>query len=115
MDINKKINNKKIYCPLCREQLIMKNEILFCSSCNIYIGKPETFYVSFGANSHYFHQDHEFLYKNKEEETISHVFFSYIIIFITIVGILFLSLEYFYKPYIIKIQKQEQLKLDKNL
>jgi|GEM_PF-5866248 len=107
--MDKDLVNKNRHCPLCRELLVLKNDVLFCPSCNIYIGRPESFHISFGPNSHYFHQKFELNHSREKEETVSHVFLSYIIIFIIIVGVLFVSMEYFYKPYVIKIQKQEQV------
>ncbi len=112
---NSKINTKK-YCPLCKHLLILKNDLLFCSFCNIYIGKVESFNISFNFNNHYFQQNYNFPHKKEEKEkSIRHVFLNYTIIFIVIFLLLFFLLEYFYKPYIYKIQKQEQLKLNKNL
>ena len=35
--------NKKYLCKICNNVLKIKNELLFCDVCNIFIGKPETY------------------------------------------------------------------------
>jgi len=105
---------KKRYCPLCGKQLDLKNDLLFCPSCNIYIGRPDTFHISFGPSSHYFSDNHQLLHKREEEKTITGVFLSYLIIFIMTVGVLFILVEQIYKPYIVKTQNQVSI-LDENL
>ena len=46
-----KEKNENYFCKICGKTLKIKDELLFCSKCQIFIGKPETYKKSFAPNS----------------------------------------------------------------
>jgi len=44
------MSEQEYFCKVCGVKLEMKNGLLFCHHCNIYMGKPETFSISYDTN-----------------------------------------------------------------
>ncbi len=75
------------FCRVCSRQLIIKNNLLFCESCNIFVGRPETYQKAFNPTLLKDRAPHRAVSRSvskKEEDSVLFFIYFFIVFFVGI-------------------------------